>query len=407
MSEAPPKKKPKSLPAKLFAFMASYGVGIVVLAFLLLLTWLGTVEQTEMSLFDVQRKYFDSVYFLQDLGPLKIPLPGVYLLLGILFVNMVCGGIIRIRKNWRTIGVIIAHFSILFLIVAGWVSFHYKIEGHLQLYEDQESNVFTSYHDRVIEIAEAGKEDPVLMIPEEHFSDLEGTKSRAFHASSLPFELAVSNYHKNCQVLLAEMHPATKGEPIQDGYYLRGEKADKEAERNLPGVFVALQSAKGEANKAILWDWATAPFTYRADGRTFTLRLRRKAWELPFQVKLNRFTHEYHPGTMRPKLFESQVTKTEDGVSQEAKIEMNKPLRRNGYTLFQASWGPPNWQPYQGRDKLYSVFAVVKNPSDKWPEYACIMAAIGMGLHFIIKLILSLQRASRREGETHRNSKSS
>ena len=60
--------------------MASFGVGVVVLSFLLLLTWLGTVSQVDTSLYDVQKKYFDSWIFFEDVGSLKIPLPGAFLL---------------------------------------------------------------------------------------------------------------------------------------------------------------------------------------------------------------------------------------------------------------------------------------------------------------------------------------
>ena len=85
----------------------------------------------------MQRKYFDSWFLLEDVGPIKIPLPGATLLMAMLFVNMVCGGIIRIRKNWRTFGVVIAHCSIFTLLVAGLVSIFYKVEGNLRLIEGQ------------------------------------------------------------------------------------------------------------------------------------------------------------------------------------------------------------------------------------------------------------------------------
>ena len=96
-----------------------------------------------------------------------------------LFVNMVVGGIIRIRKNWRTIGVVISHCSILMLLVAGAVSFYFKREGNLKLHEGQTGSLFTSYHDRVIEITEVGKDTPVLMIHERRVQRPRGWPSPA------------------------------------------------------------------------------------------------------------------------------------------------------------------------------------------------------------------------------------
>jgi ResB-like family len=388
-----------SIPKKVFGFLASFGLAVVVLSFLLLLTWLGTLEQTRMGLYDVQKKYFDSLFCFYDLGPLKIPLPGVYLLLGILFVNLLCGGLIRIRKNWRLAGIIIAHFSILFLIVAGWVSYHFKKEGHLRLFEGQSSGIFTSYHNRLIEIAEVGSHEPVLTVREKKFDDVKPGRKRTFVHSSLPFDLTVTGYHKNCDGTAADMRPPAAGEKVVGGYFLQDRPAEKEAEANLAGAEVTLHDHKSATEtSALLWEAALAPVTFKTgDGRTFTLKLTRETFELPFNVTLNRFTHEFHPGTRRPKVFESDITKREDGIDQEVKIEMNQPLRRRGYTLFQASWGPENWTPAMGRAKLYSVFAVVKNPSDQWPQYALMTAAFGLLLHFGMKLFSAISRATTKE----------
>ena len=38
--------------------------------------------------------------------------------------------------------------------------------------------------------------------------------------------------------------------------------------------------------------------------------------------------------------------------------------------------------------RLYSVFEVVKNPADKWPEYALYVTTIGLIFQFGLKLIL-------------------
>jgi len=404
LPDAPPAPAPKpprpSLAARGFAFMASFGVGVVVLSFLLLLTWLGTVSQVDTSLYDVQKKYFDSWIFLEDVGPLKVPLPGAFLLMAILFVNMVCGGIIRIRKNWRTFGVVIAHLSILFLLAAGAVSFFFKREGNLKLHEGQTGSLFTSYHDRVIEIAEVGKDSPVMMNHEKEFSDLTGGKTRGFFAASLPFEIVLSHYAKNSDAESAAMRAPAPGTPVIDGFYLRPRDPAMSAEANLAGVIATVKEPGGAEKPALLWEVATAPVTHRtSDGRVFTLQFKRQSWELPFTVTLSKFTHEKHPGTMRPKVFSSDVIKRDGGIDQPVKIEMNKPLRHEGYTLFQASYND-KWTPAQPRSEMYSVFAVVNNPSDQWPVWATIMSAVGMTLHFCMKLAEAITRSSRTRAAT-------
>ncbi|MEZ0230576.1 MAG: hypothetical protein ACAI25_18285, partial [Planctomycetota bacterium] len=72
------------------------------------------------------------------------------------------------------------------------------------------------------------------------------------------------------------------------------------------------------------------------------------------------------------------------GKQRGAKIEMNQPLRDGGLIVFQSSWGPENAPP---NTPLYSGFAVVKNPSDQWPLWSCIVIAIGMIIAFGQKLV--------------------
>lgn len=400
---AGPAGRRRSIPARLFAFFGSFGLAVVVLSFLLLLTWLGTISQVDMSLYDVQKKYFDSWFLLQEVGPIKVPLPGAFLLMAILLVNLTIGGLVRLRKGWRTAGVAVSHFSMLFLLVAGAVSFYFKREGYLKLHEGQSGNRFTSFHDRVIEIAEVGKDGPVLMIHEADFQDLKGgDRSRTFHAASLPFELVVTQYAKNCEAESDAMRPAPAGVRVADGFYLRPQPDAMSAETNFAGVTAVVKEPGGAEKPILLWELATAPVTHRtADGRAFTIALRRQSWELPFSITLNKFTHEKHPGTNTPKVFASDVLKRDPDISQPQpiKIEMNKPLRHEGYTLFQQSYND-RWTPDRPRSEMYSVFAVVSNPSDQWPVWATIMAAVGMTVHFGIKLAGAINRSSKKSASS-------
>ena len=69
--------------------LSSYVLSVAVLLLLFLLTFLGTIEQVNEGLFEVQKKYFESIFLLQWVGPVPVPLPGVYLLLVVLTVNLV------------------------------------------------------------------------------------------------------------------------------------------------------------------------------------------------------------------------------------------------------------------------------------------------------------------------------
>ncbi|HTE04910.1 MAG TPA: ResB protein required for cytochrome C biosynthesis, partial [Planctomycetota bacterium] len=79
--------------------LASLRLSCTLLVFLALLTWLGTLEQVNTGLFEVQKKYFESFFVIHHAGPLAIPLPGATLVMSVLFVNLVMGGLVRIRKG--------------------------------------------------------------------------------------------------------------------------------------------------------------------------------------------------------------------------------------------------------------------------------------------------------------------
>ena len=72
----------------------------------------------------------------------------------------------------------------------------------------------------------------------------------------------------------------------------------------------------------------------------------------------------------------------EERGEQKAEIFMNYPLRRDGFVVYQTSWGP---QP-MGGPPWYSVFEVSYNPSDMWPMLACFVIAAGLLIHFVMKL---------------------
>jgi hypothetical protein len=105
---------------------------------------------------------------------------------------------------------------------------------------------------------------------------------------------------------------------------------------------------------------------------------------MPFAIQLEDFRKEEHPGTTMARSFESDVLKIGDGSDQKVLIQMNEPLRTGGLVLFQSNWGPQNAPP---GTPLFSGFAVVRNPSDYWPLYACVVIGLGLLLVFVPKLV--------------------
>ncbi len=170
----------------------------------------------------------------------------------------------------------------------------------------------------------------------------------------------------------------------------------KQSEEDLAGCYVtAVNKATGQETEGILWGWSREPLTVHSGEAAWTINLTRKRWQVPFTVTLDKFNHELHPGTNMAASFESEITKREGDSEEAIRIYMNHPLRYNGYTLFQESWG--RGTPETGPDgPLFSVFRVVKNPGDHVPLWSCIIISFGLLVHFLQKLARYLEVENKR-----------
>lgn len=407
-----------SIPARIYRFLCSFGLATVLLILLLIITFLGTLEQVEHGLFNSQAKYFDSMFITSiDVGAclramsipakeftLPVLLPGGYLVMTVFGLNLLLGGLLRIRKNPRTVGVVIAHFSMLFMLIAGAVSFSFKREGNLALIEGQTGDEFQSFHNRVIEIeqvepAPADGKRKALVIHDKDFADLvpdsNGGKARTFTHASLPFELVLQNYQPNCEPKKAD---GSESREVVDGYYLQPKALNPTSEQNIDGIYATVKEKGGAEQKGILWGFTSAmntaplPWTVKVDGKTYAIDLGRQRWTLPFAVKLDKFERELHPGTERARKFTSHVTKIVGTHEEKKIITMNEPLRDSGYALFQASFSMDQ----SGSSGVkQSVLAVAQNPSDHWPLWSCVIAAIGLLIHFIAMLLRFMKRSNK------------
>ncbi len=406
------------LMKKLFALFSSFGLAAVLLVLLLLLTWLGTLEQVEFGLFETQKKYFESLFLIHHAGPfvlrlpwaevtsaplatipeIPVPLPGVYLLMALLTVNLVLGGMIRLRKDRSRAGIMITHVGILLMLAAGFVKFRWSHEGSLMVFPQEKSREYFSFHDWDITLRDAGASGRVRehVIAAEEWRNLEAGSTHRFTADDLPFDLLVTKVFRNCRVV--PQGPMFKGDgPVIDGYVVLAAEPQVEAEFNQPGAYITVvEKSSGRHVDAILWGAQRQPLTAEAGGKRWLIDLGKRRYELPFDVRLDKFIVEFHPGTGMARTYWSNVTKFDGSQETALKITMNEPLREKGYTLFQTSWGPQDGNVNQ---PLYSVFTVVENPSDQWPKWSCYVIAIGLLLHFSLRLKRFI-RSTRRPATT-------
>lgn len=422
-----------SIGLRLLQLLSSMKLAVVLLVILGVLTWLGTLAQIEGGLWQTQKDYFESwgliaelplSFWGTDIGTgekawaIQIPLPGAYPVMLLLFINLLVGGMMRLKWRVNNAGVLITHVGIALLLVAGFVKLEYSYSGALSLFETPsegpevenrlyESSSFVSFHDYELALLkDSGETYEERVVPE---SELLAAKRHTvlLAGDGLPFELQVHHFLENCRPLpKGPMVRATT--PVLDpgdngpGVYLEPMKINAAREMNVAGAYVRVMVAGKPHAEGIVYgaemrprESRRYPFTFEVDGTRYALDLRRVMFDLPFSVRLERFVKRDHPGTMMAADYRSFVSVDDGGQKRDAQIYMNTPLRKDGFVVYQTSWGPQiNGRP-AGGPPWFSVFEVAANPSDQWPMYACWVIGLGIFVHMLMKLLRFLNSSTR------------
>jgi hypothetical protein len=403
-------KSAPNMPALRMAFrvLAGFPLAVILMLILLLQTWLATLEQVDYGLYATLRKYFDpsAWYILGELRlpefmggkALTIPMPGGYWVLGLFFINLFLGGIIRARKGWKKIGVLISHSGILLMILSAGVTEMMEQRGTMDFFEGESSNVAQDYYEYVVEISDRteGLPQQVQVVRGAFLDDLTGSPApvRTVRLPELPFDMQFTRYSRNGRVMSVNEMAPPEGAQVIDGYYIFDRPSQKDAELNTAACYAKVLPREGEPVPSfILSGDAFHPHTVRVGNRVFVFQMRKYLWTMPFTVRLDQATAEYYPNSSKPKRFESRVTRIENGSEANVEIKMNMPMRYEGLTFYQRMMGRENAKVANSRP--YSQLEVVRNPADQWPKYALYIVTLGLFVHFVLKFVLYIQKMTR------------
>lgn len=121
---------------------------------------------------------------------------------------------------------------------------------------------------------------------------------------------------------------------------------------------------------------------FELGGTSFELAYGPHQVELPFTLRLVKFTLGLDPGTDKAASYASDVYYTDEqnpGQEVPYNISMNKPLHHDGFTVYQASYEP------QPDGKYVSVFAVGQDPGLAVKYTGAIILVLGIILMFWFK----------------------
>jgi hypothetical protein len=369
--------------------LSSMKLTLVCLALLMILVIACTLLQVSLGTHAAVERTIRSflVWWTPEGSAFTIPVfPGGGLVGAVLLLNLLFAQFLKLERSRRKAGLWLAHLGLALLFVGEFSTALLQDESQLPIEVGQTRNY--SEDTRRMELAVVDATDPaedaVTSIPESLL-----TPGAELSNAALPFKISVKRWYENSAQGVRTPQdppsPATAG--IGPNLRMREEPAVTADDAQNAAAALIEPVADGKS-LGIFWvsNALGAPQGFVREGRTWRLALRPRRYYLPFSVTLKEFKHDIYPGTDIPKNFSSLVRLKDaaGGEDRDALIYMNNPLRYGGKTFYQASFG---------KDDRLSVFQVVRNPGWLIPYLSCILVALGLLLHFGVKLSASLKAA--------------
>jgi len=381
---------------------ASLKLTVVIFALSIFLIFAGTLAQVNSGIWTVVDEYFRSVMVtipLQIFVPRDIAnIPGAIwfpggLTLGVLmFINLIAAHVVRFKFAKKRIGIIITHFGIILLLVGEFITGYAAQEGNLTILEGQTVNFVEDVRASELSVTDqsAPDDDRVVVVPDRFLET-----GKTITNGLLPFNIKITEWMPNSQMLgPAQAPPSRKGLadsgmakdlaalPLPRANGVDGATVDA------PSAYVTLYNGEQRLGSFLLSVYIDQPQRVVVDGRPYLIQVRFKRTYKPYSMRLIDFKHDLFTGTQMARNYSSlvQLVDEERNVDREVLIYMNHPLRHAGETFYQASFL---------RGDTGTVLQVVKNPGWLIPYISSSLVALGMLIHFGIRLVPALRRSSK------------
>ena len=379
----------------LFQFFSSLKLTVVLLSFSLILIFFGTLDQVQYGIWHTQELYFESflvVWTFPEHAPLgqhlhwiRIPMPGGYLLGGMLLINLLAAHFTRFKMSWMKCGIFLIHSGLILLLISELMTDILAVESQMPVDEGGTSNYSQGFRENELVFIDRShpEHDSVHTIPASLLKP-----GKRIDVPNTPLSIRTVRYHGNAEIgratsgSLAESI-ATRGAAVRMGIIVNP-KPETYSEDEINTVAAFVEVFNGEDSQGIwlvsnVMDERFPPQMVDNGNRSYEIALRFTRYYYPFEIALIDFKHEKYPGTEVPFNFSSEVkvTHQDSTKNQKALIYMNHPLRYEGLTFFQAS--------FANQDKT-SIFQVVRNPGWLLPYLSVLLMGLGMcaqfGMHF-------------------------
>ena len=353
---------------------------VFIIIWMMFLVLIGTIAQRDVGLYQAQQQYFFSIFFWLQINDIPIiPLPGGLPTMSILFINLTSFFFKPNIFKSKKIGVLTVHSGALILLVGGGITAAFSSEGNMMIEEGAKVNYIQNPYEREFSVTiDYGETIDSLQVI--NFNENLLNENEQLYYKDLPFSIRIIDYFVNADLIEKNQVSILEKGILAKNYNLIELPYEKEYEKNKSALKYQIISNQNETSGIyISYIDERMPINLKIDSIYYELSLRPKRTYLPFEIELKDFEKIMHPGTEIAKSFSSEVYLNENDISKRFLIEMNAPLRYNGYTFYQASYFE-----YQGKE--FSIFAVVKNYGRLFPYISSIIMCIGVLIQIIIRI---------------------
>ena len=304
-------------------------------------------------------------------------------------INLVTALFVRFRYSWKKSGVLLVHIGVITLLIGELISSMMQVDSAMIIDEGGKSNFSEDrlLHElAIVDHSRSQETDRVYAFPHEMLEN----KQDARH-EELPFTVSISRYMANAEIRRRDENAPSDALIVNQGiglqtYAIPLPKTGKMDDVNrTTAVLTVFDNANGEVVGTWLSSLGFPQQKFEFQGKEYSMEIRRKRYNYPFEIKLLDFSHDRYLGTNIPMNFSSEIelTHPERGENREFLIYMNHPLRYNGLTFFQSGFA---------NEDTTTILQVVSNPGRHLPYISCILIFIGLTVQFGIGLISFTQK---------------
>ena len=192
----------------IFKALSSLRLTVVLLSFSMVLIFFGTLAQVETGIWKTQKDYFESLLVVWSYPQvwagyekfywLRIPMPGGYLIGGLLIINLSAAFLTRFKAKWSKLGIHAIHIGLITLILSELLTDILAVESKMAIDEQGRSNHSFSYLDNELSFIDRSHPDydTVHSIPVELLKP-----GKTVSVPNSPLSIRTHSYYPNAQLI--------------------------------------------------------------------------------------------------------------------------------------------------------------------------------------------------------------